>query len=321
MKRIICLVMAVIFCFGIWGCAEKVELTDATGVYTAAREKTDTLVSFDATMVMSVKFDTEKATGTESTVNVALDRRDPEAPIFYKEYNINDLSLGKEYVTSMYYADNVVYEKSGIGEKYMTAASVESVESSFESVSVELPEEIFKESEVKEKTVKAKTDASKISQLIEGFLSGVPTYFSSLKEDGSFEYTYSEVSVEFATDDKGYFDYISIACSAEFDHADGHNKADISMTVTYNDPGEDVDITAPDDLSEYTWYDGSDMTQEELEAQMMEDILALFIFEDGTATRVENFDELYIIACSKYGKETVDMYVETVEMLGGLTGN
>lgn len=318
MKRIFCLIAAIILCFTFFGCSEEKETTDASATFTAAKEKTDALSSFDATMVMSVKYDKE-STGTESESTTKLDRRDPEAPVFYKEYNINDLALGQEYTTSMYYADNVVYEMSGMGEKYKTQVAVESIESSFSSVAIDLPAEIFEESTVNGNLVSAKADASKLSEFLEGFTAGASTYYSSLNEDGSFDFDFSDVDVAFTTDDNGYFGYISIGCTAEFEHADGDGKVTVSMTITYNDPGKDVEVTVPDDLSEYTWYESSDKTQEELEGEMMEEILALFDFEDGKATRVENFDELYLIACSKYGKDSVDMYVDTIEMLGGMT--
>ena len=51
---------------------------------------------------------------------------------------------------------------------------------------------------------------------------------------------------------------------------------------------------------------------------MMEEILAMFVFENGTATKVENYDELYAIACSKYTKEKVDMFVQTIEAMSGM---
>lgn len=318
MKRIICFILAVVLCFGIAGCTEA-NKTDASTIYTDAKEKTDALLSFDAVMLMSLRYN-EKDTdrGTESEVHVQLDRRDESAPVYYKEYRINDLSLGQEYNTSMYYADNVVYESSAAGEKYKTQVALESISGSFESVAVDIPADVFTSSEVRGNIVSASTDISKVQGLMESFLSGTSTYYTPANENGEFDYEYSDVSVSFTTDDNGYFSDISLACTVKFDHLDGKTSADISMTVTYNDPGKDVEIAEPSDLSEYTWYEESDKTQEELEGEMMDEILALFVFEDGKATRVENFDELYILACSKYGKESVDMYVETIEMLGGL---
>lgn len=317
MKKIICFVLCVIFCLAIAGCSDN--KIDASEIYTAAKEKTDSLSSFDAVMQMSLEYDEEDLErGNESNVHIQLDRRDENAPIYYKVYNINDVSLGQKYTTSTYYADNVVYEMSGIGEKYKTMVAVESIMGSFESVAIELPPEIFEASEVDGNKVSTEADASAISGLLESFMAGTPAYYTSVKEDGSFDYEYSEVEVDFSTNNEGYFEYISLECTVDFDHAGGEGSADISMTVTYNDPGKDVEITPPDDLSEYTWYEESEKTQEELEGEMMNEILALFIFDNGTATRVENFDELYLVACSKYGKETVDMYVETVEMFGSV---
>ncbi len=317
MNKIICFVLSVILCFGIVGCGDN--KTDSSATYTAAKEKTDALSSFDVVMQMSVRYsEKDVKRGNESSVHVQLDRRDESSPVYYKEYNINDLSLDRQYTTTMYYADNVVYEMGGMGEKYKTQVGLESITASFESVAIDLPPEIFESSEVNGSDVTAEADASTLSGLLEGFMAGTSTYYSPVKEDGSFDFEYSDVDVSFSTDDNGYFEYISLACVVEFEHAKGEGEADISMTVTYNDPGKDVEITAPGDLSEYTWYEESDKSKEELEAEMMEEILALFDFEDGKATRVEDFDELYIIACSKYGKETVDMYVETVEMLGSI---
>ncbi|MBQ3184045.1 MAG: hypothetical protein IJB57_10310 [Clostridia bacterium] len=320
MRRILCLFTALILCIGLCACGNTV---DATDIYTAAREKTDALTSFDSTMELSVKYTTfgELAGGNQSTVHSRLDRRTEGAPVYYSIYKIKDLSIGQEYNSSTYYADNVVYEMSAMGEKYMTRVSVESIESSFESVAIDVPAEVFERSRVNGNKVSVATDANNLKELTETFLSGVTNSYSSPNGDGKFDFDYSDVEIEFVTDDNGYFEYISIAFTADFEALEGKSKADVSLKMTYNKPGSDVDITPPDDLSEYTWYEGGDKTQEELEGEMMEEILAMFVFENGTATKVDNYDELYAIACSKYTKEVVDMYVQTIEAMGAMGGN
>ncbi len=318
MKRILSLLLVFILCISMSACGDKV---DATDIYKAAKEKTDALSSFDATMNVNVRYKTGgKLAGNESVVHTQLDRRSEGAPVYYSVYNIKDLSIGQEYTSSMYYADNVVYEMSGIGEKYMTRVSVESIESSFSSVAIDIPEKAFKACRVKGNSVSASVDADVVAELAESFLAGVTNNYSSVNGDGEFDFDYSGVDIAFTTDDNGYFSNMSIAYSADFMAAEGKTTAEVSLSVTYNNPGKDVDITAPDDLSEYTWYEENGKTQEELEGEMMEEILAMFIFEDGKAIKVENYDELYAIACSKYTKEAVDMYVQTIEALGSLNG-
>lgn len=320
MKKIICLFTALILCIGLCACGNTV---DATDIYTAAKEKTDALSSFDSTMELSVKYTTagKVAGGNQSVVHTRLDRRTEGAPVYYSIYDITELSTGQSYTSSTYYADNVVYEMSGMGEKYMTRVSVESIESSFESVAFDVPVNVFKSSNVNKNKVSVKAKASELGDMVDTFLSGVSGYCSSPAGDGKFSFDYSDVKIEFVTDDNGYFEYISIAFTADFLALEGSSKADVSLKMTYNNPGSDVDITPPEDLNEYTWYEGGDKTQEELEGEMMDEILAMFIFENNTAIRVENFDELYSIACSKYTKEVVDMYVQTIEAMGAMGGN
>ena len=207
---------------------------------------------------------------------------------------------------------------SAMGEKYKTMVSVESIQSSFESVAIDVPANVFKSAKVKGGTVRVSADATELGEMPQTFLSGVTNCYSSPNGDGKFAFDYSKVKVEFSTTEEGYFEYILITFTADFVALEGNAKADVSLKMTYNDPGSDVDVTAPADLSEYTWYEGSDKTQEELEGEMMEEILAMFIFENNKATRVANFDELYAIACSKYTKEVVDMYVQTIETMSGM---
>lgn len=312
MRRILCLFTAFILCLGLCACGN-------TDIYTDAKAKTDSLTSFDSTMELSVKYTTgNKSAGNQSVVHTRLDRRNEGAPVYYSIYDITDLSTGQNYNSSTYYADNVVYEMSGMGEKYKTRVSVESIESSFESIAIDIPTKVFAKSKTDGNRVSVNAKASELADMIETFLSGVSSYCSSPKGDGKFSFDYSDVKIEFATDDNGYFEYISIAFTADFEALEGKSKADVSLKMTYNNPGSDVDITPPEDLSEYTWYEGGNKTQEELEGEMMEEILAMFIFENNTATRVENYDELYAIACSKYTKEVVDMYVQTIEAFGSL---
>ncbi|MBR6515025.1 MAG: hypothetical protein IKT46_09370 [Clostridia bacterium] len=316
MKKIICLFTAFILCLGLCACTKTV---DATGLYTDAKTKTDSLTSFDSTMELSVKYTTgSKVAGNQSVVDTKLDRRTEGAPIYYSVYDITDLSSGQSYKSSTYYADNVAYEMSGMGEKYKTQVAVESIESSFESIAVDIPTNVFKKASINGNKVSVKAKASELESMTETFLSGVSSYCSSPNGDGQFSFDYSDVKIEFTTDDNGYFEYISIAFTAAFDALEGKSKAEVSLKMSYNDPGSDVDIEAPADLSEYTWYEGSDKTQEELEGEMMEEILAMFNFEDGKAIKVANYDELYSIACSKYTKEVVDMYVQTIEAMSGM---
>lgn len=320
MKKLFYLFTAIILCLGLCACGNTV---DSAAVYTDAKTKTDSLTSFDSTMELSVKYTTngKVAGGNQSNVHTRLDRRVEGAPIYYSIYKIKDLSIGQEYNSSTYYADNVVYEMSAMGEKYKTQVAVESIESSFESVAIDVPAEIFARSKVSGNKVTVTADAQDLGELVETFLSGVTNSYSSPNGDGKFNFDYSDVKVEFAVTDEGYFEYTLISFTADFEALEGKSKADVSLKMTYNNPGSDVDITAPDDLSEYTWYEGNDKTQEELEGEMMEEILAMFIFENGTATKVENYDELYAMACSKYTKEVVDMYVQTIEAMGAMGGS
>lgn len=319
MKKLLCLFTAIIICVGLCACGNTV---DSTKIYTDAKAKTDALSSFDSTMDLSVKYTTgNKTAGNQSVVHTRLDRRTEGAPVYYSIYDITDLSSGQSYNSSTYYADNVVYEMSAMGEKYMTKVAVESIESSFESIAIDVPAEVFAKSKVNGNKVSVTADADSVSELTATFLSGVSSYCSSPDGDGEFSFDYSDVNIEFATTEEGYFEYILIAFTADFEALEGKTKADVSLKMTYNNPGSDVDITAPDDLSEYTWYEGEDKSQEELEGEMMEEILAMFVFEDGKAIKVENYDELYSIACSKYTKEVVDMYVQTIEAMGALSGS
>ncbi|MBR4880992.1 MAG: hypothetical protein IKU19_03610, partial [Clostridia bacterium] len=225
MKKLICLFTAIILCLGLCACGN----TDASDIYTKAKEKTDSLTSFDSTMELSVKYTTgSKVAGNQSVVDTKLDRRTEGAPVYYSVYDITDLSSSQSYKSSTYYADNVVYEMSGMGEKYKTQVAVESIESSFDSVAIDVPANVFKSSKVNGNKVSVSVKASELTDMIETFLSGVSGYCSSPNGDGNFSFDYSDVKIEFTTDDNGYFEYISIAFTADFDALEGKSKADVS---------------------------------------------------------------------------------------------
>lgn len=315
MKRIFIIAFALLLCLSAFGC-QKTE--DMSQLYLDAKQKTDSLDSFDAVMELGLIFDADGGKkGTESVVTTKLDRSNPDSPVYYTRYAVTDIELDHEYVSSTYFADEAVYEMSAMGEKYKTPVSVEAVESLFSGVAIDFPEAAFKKAVVDGNSVTAKTDAASMAQLLESFTSGVDGYFTSPNADGSFDFDYSELTLGFVTNDEGYFTEMSVSCNVKFEHLEGSAKATLTQKITYNSPGSAVTVEAPADLGEYTPYEEVEQpSQEEMEEEFMNDIFTLYNFTDGKTIRVENFDAIYAQLCAKYGKESVDTYIEYIEMLG-----
>jgi len=110
---------------------------------------------------------------------------------------------------------------------------------------------------------------------------------------------------------------MAVKFKATFAHSKGDAAVDMSITVDFIDPGKAVDVKAPDDLSEYVWYEDTQKTEDELQEEFMNEVFELY---DENNNPVPEYDELYLELCAKYGKEAVDSIVETFELLKATQG-
>ncbi len=312
MKKLICAVLALVLLMSFVSCGKK----DMSGTYTEAKEKTNALSSYDITMETIMKFSSgDKVYGTDSEIEMKLDRRNEASPVYSKEYEITDLYSKFTYNSSEYYESGVLYSLSADGQKYKYATTAESVTSSFSSVALDVPEGAFKSAQVKDEEVIAKVDGKDYSDFLSTFINGTSMYFEPVNQDKSFSYKFSDAVLSFELEDNGYLEYTALKYSAEFAHKGGNATVDVFLKMSFDDPGESVSVDAPKDLASYEWYEEEELSDEEWEEQKMKDVMGLF---DENNQRVKNFDELYAIYCAKYGKDAVDLIVDSMELLNSL---
>lgn len=297
---------------------------DASGIFTKAKKKTDSLKSFAAVMTIDRAFtDKDNKFSDKSTVNVNLDRSNEESPVYLNEYVMEYKGDGVDtkQESSTYFADSVIYQKGVDGSKYMQIATVESVNSQFSSVAIDMPAKAFEKSRVYKNDgvtqVVAEPKAKDVQTLLESFISGMETYFAPVDSADGFKFEYSTVSLSFDVNSKGYFEMMAVKFKATFAHSKGDAAVDMSITVDFIDPGKAVDVKAPDDLSEYVWYEDTQKTEDELQEEFMNEVFELY---DENNNPVPEYDELYLELCAKYGKEAVDSIVETFELLKATQG-
>lgn len=297
---------------------------DASDIYTEAKKKTDSLESFNAIMTIERDFgDESNKFNDKSTVSVKVDQSDKEAPVYLNEYRIEhsgkDVNTTEE--SSTYYADSVVYQKAADGSKYKQISTAEAVTSQFSTVAIDIPEKAFEKSHVYKNDgltqVVAEPEAEVVHELLESFISGMETYFTPVNSENGFSFEYSTVSLGLDINSENYFEKMSVEFKAAFEHADGKSAVDMKITVSFIDPGKTPVIEEPEDLAEYIWYEDVEKTEDELQEEFMNEVLALY---DENNNPVPEYDELYLELCAKYGKESVDMIVETFEMLKATQG-
>lgn len=297
---------------------------DASDIYTKAKEKTDSLKSFNAEMTINRDFVGDKDSFKDkSTIKVMVDRSEADSPVYLNTYCLefsgNDVETKNE--SSTYYADSIIYQKTANGEKYMQLTTAESVSSQFSSVAIDIPVKAFEKSRVYVNDgltqVVAEPKVEVVQKLLESFISGMEAYYTPVDSASGFNFEYSTVSLSLDINEEGYFEKMGVEFKATFDHAEGVAAVNMKIAVDFIDPGKDVTVEEPSDLSEYTWYENVDMTEEEWQGQMTNEVLALY---DENNNPIPEYDETYLELCAKYGKEAVDSIVDTFEMLKTIQG-
>lgn len=309
--------------------AEPKNTFDASKTYNDALKKTTELSSYDSVMELNVTYNDDSViSGINSVMTCTLDQTDAADPMLYYSVDSYDIELDNHYVNTIYYDDGWMYMSTAGGDKFKQEVPGEDVVNEYSEVpQLLLPDDAFKSAYEAGSATEARIPTSKIQDVVDDCLSGVPQYFYSVDDDNEFDFKYSDVTISFTVSEDGYLTQASLHFTADFEHLEGKATATVDYKISYIGPGKEVTVALPEDLDTYTLYDETEaqeqdeMTQEEIDELtgiMTEEVIAMYNFENGTATRKSNFDQLYREAVEKYGKQAVDNLVDTIEMMSGL---
>lgn len=301
---------------------EDMTKENAVSLYLDASERTDSLTSFAAELDITKELYAHEFVKS-STAQTRVAVSTAEALSLHNSYG-NTITLYDsstvEESRSLYYSDGTMYMADVEGKKEyypLSEEDAQSLASSYSNVALEFPSEIFAESVVtrneSDTSVMALTAVENITDLISTFTADdLSIYYTPVSD--SFDITYSdEALLGFTVNKNGCFDRMTIEYMIYFTHSMGEGSARMTVDVRFVDNDGTVEITAPDSLDEYTPYLGEEEpTQDEMDAQYMEDTLALF---DENNKRIPDFGQKYIECCMKYGKQAVDNIVDTFESL------
>lgn len=301
---------------------EEMAKENAVSLYLDASEKTDSLTSFSAEFdIKRELYAHEFVRSTTAQTRVSVSAADELSlnnsyGSFVELYDSSVIESSR----SLYYSEGTMYMQSVEGKKEYSPLSEEDAQklaASYTNVSLEFPAEAFEESVVASNggstSVMALVPTEKVMSLVSSFtVDDLAAYYTPTSD--TFDITYSEDSLlSFTVNENGCFDSMTIEYMIYFTHDMGDGSARMTVDVRFVDNDGSVEIVAPESLDGYTPYLGEEEpTQEEMEAQYMEDTLALF---DENNKRVPDFAKKYTECCMKYGKAAVDNIVGTFETL------
>ncbi len=266
--RLLVIVLAVVTAVSFSGCNRM----SAYETYINAAEKVSELKGIDADIKFELSMSVAETT-TKIPVELKIKAKDidgdPEMSMA-----MSASFMGMELANDLYIKDNIVYLNSD-GMKYKQEITDEYTEM-FEITDIEklnseleITEEDFEKEIRKEngKTIITCTfPGEKLNELLDGLSgSGAGDMTGGLTDmDVYKDVELSDGKMTVTVDENGYITNLTISegFSAKMDAGSDtliDMSADINIDMTLNNPGGDVVITPPSDLSEYQEYSGESM--------------------------------------------------------------
>lgn len=255
MKKWLYVLMSIGVMAGAAGCGQKL---DAREIYDAATEKSNQLTE----MAMSTTTDMTMKQGEDSlSMSMVMDMKMKGINTDSMEYLAEGTTttLGQNVEMTMYYKDGYYYIDTA-GQKIMYAMDVEAMteqilQSTEGSVSSDYLTEITAEKEGDDTLLTFTADASQMSEYVESALSGMGSMGL-----GDITYDIKEVSGEAVVNADGYFSSTDMKMVIDMTANGETISMDVTTNVVYENPGQAVEIAAPE-LEGYTEVDLSGMME------------------------------------------------------------
>lgn len=256
MKKCLTLLLTVAMILSLAACGGK---KDPKAIYDEASKKTSELSSMDVTSAINMQM----AQG-ENTTDITMDLNMKMADI--NTENMKYLAkgtttvMGQNMDISMYYEHGYYYMDS-MGQKVKYAmdltAMMEQIKQSTEGASVDSSylKDITAKKDGDNQVLTFTVDAEKMDAYVKDMMTEMGTNMDGVT------YTIKEASGEAAVNKDGYFSNSKIKLSLEMNMQGETVTMVMDTDSTYNNPGQTVEVTAPD-LEGYTEMDPSAVQQQ-----------------------------------------------------------
>lgn len=255
MKKLSTILLSAALILSLAGCGKA---QDPKEIYDAASKKSQELTSVDASCVMDMNM-----TQGEETMDISMD-------MDMKITGVNTDSMrylmdgttstmGQSMDTHMYYEAGYCYMDL-MGQKVKYAMDLdqitEQVTQSLGSSTMDSSymSDIKAEKDGDNQILTFTADASKMDSYAKELMG---TMGDTMDELGDVEYTIKSVTGESVVNKDGYFSSAKVKMDMDMTMEGETVSLTMDMDVTYNNPGQDVEITAPTDLDSYMEVDPS----------------------------------------------------------------
>lgn len=237
------------------GCGKK----DPYAAYTDAAKKTSELksmeVDFDVKMDIAVNEESMNITTSSTSKMSGINTKDMK---LNTEMNVS--ALGQSNELNVYYTDGYYYTDTA-GTKIKYAMDLEEIQTQLGSSGIEtdLKKEDFKEISIEEKDKKEfltfTIDGDKMTSLTNTALASLQGLTAGIDTSADI----GDVSGTATVNKDGYFEKSTMSFPLTIEIAGQEMTLNMDMNYTYVNPGKEVTVDLPDDLSEYQEIDMTDL--------------------------------------------------------------
>ncbi|MEY8356257.1 DUF6612 family protein [Lachnospiraceae bacterium 54-53] len=253
MKKFFTGLLAAAMIFSLTACTGA---KDPKAIYDEASKKTSELESVDVDSVVNMQMaQGEDSTEIKMDLNMKMAGVNTESMKYLAQGTTS--VMGQDIDISMYY-ENGYYYMDSMGQKIKYAmdldAMMEQIRQSTEGASVDSSymKEITAEKEGENRILAFTVDAEKMDTYVQDLMAQMGTNLEGVT------YTVKEANGEAVVNKAGYFTNSRIRMSLEMDLQGETISMVMDTDSTYNNPGQTVEVTAPD-LEGYTEIDAGEM--------------------------------------------------------------
>jgi len=251
MKRCLTLLLAAATALSLAACGSA---KDPKAIYDDASKKTSELTSMDVDSVVNMQMTQgEKTTDIKMNLNMKMAGINTEN-LKYQAQGTTDIE-GQSIDISMYY-ENGYYYMSSMGQKIKYAmdldAMMKQIKQTTEGTSMDSSymKDITAKKENGNQVLSFTVDAEKMDAYVQDIMGQMGTDMKDVS------YTIKEANGETTVGEDGYFTNSKINMSLEMNSQGETISMVVNTDSTYNNPGQTVEVTAPD-LEGYTEIDAS----------------------------------------------------------------
>lgn len=257
MKRCLTLLLAAVTALSLAACGSA---KDPKAIYDDASKKTSELTSMDVDSVVNMQMTQgEKITDIKMNLNMKMAGINTES-LKYLAQGTTDIG-GQNIDISMYY-ENGYYYMSSMGQKIKYAmdldAMMKQIKQTTEGTSMDSSymKDITAKKENGNHILSFTVDAEKMDAYVQDIMGQVGTDLKGVT------YTIKDASGETTVGENGYFINSKINMTLEMNSQGETITMVMDTDSTYNNPGQNVEVTAPD-LEGYTEIDPSALQKQQ----------------------------------------------------------